>query len=163
MTRSELLDELWLQQDTAFDITTEYDSIPHKYGTKIMFQAEAYMLDAIGENPGITITELSDFFSKTVSACSQLVKKLVDKGLAYQRKNKQNNRMNNIFLTDEGTDVFKDHISITQACKKDTFDLLKEFTDKELETAIEIQKLLNTAYGNDLKAAKQDIDNFTKR
>lgn len=157
MTRCDLLNELWNQQDIAFDITTEYDSIPHKYGSLVLYQAEAYMLDIIGLHPGITTTELADAFGKTVSACSQLIKKLVQKNLAVQTRNETNKRIFNITLTPLGTEIFKTHVSMTESCKKATFDLLQSFTDDQLETAIQIQALLNQAYRNDLQMAKEDI------
>lgn len=155
MTRCELLNEIWNQQDIAFDITTEYDSVPHKYGTLALYQAEAYMLDAIGFHPGITTTELAEAFGKTVSACSQLVKKLMTKDLVVQTRNKINKRVINISLTPAGEEVFQSHIAITESCRQATFELLNSFSDEQLESSIKIQKMLNAAYRNDLQIVKE--------
>lgn len=156
MNRNELLNELWRQQDIAFDITTEYDSLPHRYGHIVLYQAEAYMIDAIGEKPGITTTELAESMGKTVSACSQTIKKLITKKLVIQNKNKTNGRLYNLELTDEGLKIYAVHTAMIEKCKQTTFDLLEKYSDEELKAAMEIQKAFNSSYANDVELARED-------
>ena len=59
-------------------LMNEYDSLPHDYGNAVLYQSEAHLIQCIGQNDGITVTEASKLLKKTKSACSQLVKKLVD-------------------------------------------------------------------------------------
>ena len=40
MERSEILKKLWAEQDEAFELMTEYDSLPHHYGEDVLYQAE---------------------------------------------------------------------------------------------------------------------------
>lgn len=78
--REELLRQLWTAQDEAYDLMCEYDSLPHHYGENILYQAEGHIIDLIAAYPGITITDLGNILKKTPSACSQIVRKLKEKG-----------------------------------------------------------------------------------
>ena len=76
--REELLEQIWAAQDTAYDLMSEYDSLPHSYGENVLYQAEAHLIDRIALHPGVTVTDLANMVRKTPSACSQLVRKLRD-------------------------------------------------------------------------------------
>ena len=155
MERNEILDQLWKEQDLAFELMTEYDSLPHHYGEDVLFQAEAYVVHEIGNKPGITTTEIAEKQKKTTSACSQLVKKLIVKGLVEQTRNEENKRIYNLTLTKDGERVYKDHIEFNKKCQKITFELLKEFTEEELATHIKVQKAINMAYKGDVERSHE--------
>ena len=157
MTRENILNELWQAQDAAFELTTEYDSLPHYYGNCVLYQAEAYMLSAIGNTPGITTSELAKKMSKTMSACSQVIKKLVNKGLVIQEKNAANKRVYNLSLTDDGKRICKSHVDFNRVCRAQTFEMLTDFSDEELTTAIRVQHALNKAYQKDVELTKRDF------
>ena len=59
--------------DQGCDYVNEYNAMLHDYNGIILYQAESQFLKKIGDNPGITITELATYFNKTTSACSQLM------------------------------------------------------------------------------------------
>lgn len=155
MNRNEILEELWAQQDTAFELMTEYDSLPHHYGTDVLYQAEAYVVHEIGKNPNTTTTELASILNKTTSACSQIVKKLVSKGLVEQTRNENNKRVYNLTLTPDGERVYKDHIEFNKMCQGITFELLKEFTEEELLIHTKVQKIINKSYAGDVARSKK--------
>ena len=48
--REELLEQIWAAQDTAYDLMSEYDSLPHSYGENVLYQAEAHLIDRIAGN-----------------------------------------------------------------------------------------------------------------
>ena len=100
--RKELLQKLWSAQDEAYELMAEYDSLPHTYGSVVLYQAEALVVNLIGEHSDITITELGSILKKTASACSQIVRKLKSKGLVEQVRNESNNRQLNLRLTEAG-------------------------------------------------------------
>ena len=97
----ELIDEF----DRGCDLTEEYDSLLHNYNGIILFQAESQMIKMIGNHPGITASEISKSFGKTGSASSQLIRKLKEKGWVRQERNEVNNRLYNLYLTDEGSAI----------------------------------------------------------
>ena len=97
--REELLEQIWAAQDTAYDLMSEYDSLPHSYGENVLYQAEAHLIDRIALHPGVTVTDLANMVRKTPSACSQLVRRLRDKGWVEQVRNAANNRQVMLRLT----------------------------------------------------------------
>ena len=152
--RAELLQQLWEAQDEAYDLMSEYDSLPHHYGENILYQAEGHIIDLIALYPGITITDLGSILRKTPSACSQIVRKLKEKGWVEQSRNKDNNRLYNLTLTESGQKVYQDHLAFNQYCQRETFSLLEEFTEEELEAHVRVQRRLNLAYQADVKRSR---------
>lgn len=153
--RAELLDQIWTAQDTAYDLMCEYDSLPHRYGENILYQAEAHLIDLIALHPDITITDISNILRKTPSACSQIVRKLRAKGWVEQIRNEENNRVINLRLTEEGMKVFQDHDAFDQDCQEKTFKRLDAFTDEELAVALTVQQRINEAYQDDVRRSRE--------
>lgn len=137
--------------DLTCELVTEYDSKPHQYGEVILYQAESYMVDAIGENPGITITDLAKKEKKTKSACSQLLRKLMTKGCVIQKRNAENHREYMLFLTEMGEKVFEAHIEVNEFCDNRAISMLEKFTEEELDICLKIQRCINNAFKEDVK------------
>lgn len=149
--REEILKGLWSTQDEAYDLMSEYDSMPHIYGSQLLYQAEGYMLHMIAEHPGSTVTEISALIGKTLSACSQIVRKLRFKGLVQQKRNPDNNRKYNLWLTDAGVKVHDGYLEFNRYCQGKTFQLLETLTDEELAVHTKVQRVLNEAYREDIR------------
>ncbi len=156
--RKDLLNDVWAEQDTAYDLMAEYDSLPHHYGDNIMYQAEGQIIDLIAANPGITITDLAQRLRKTTSACSQLVRRLREKDWIEQTRNVRNNRQFNLKLTPAGEAVYKDHMAFCDDCQKRAFALLSHFTEEELAHHIAVQRALNEAYRGDIQRSRIRIE-----
>lgn len=153
--RNELLMKIWESQDEAYDLMEEYDSLPHHYGDVVLYQAEAYIVNSIGRNPNITTTELAERLKKTPSACSQIVRKLVDKGLVVQERNPQNKRVYNLLLTQAGEIVFQEHIAFNEYCQGITFGMLEAFSDEDLKIYLKVQNCINQAYRGDIQRSRK--------
>ena len=134
---------------------SEYDSLPHRYGSDVLYQAEADIVNWIGQIPGITITELAENLKKTPSACSQLVKKLINKGLVVQKRNADNKRLYNLHLTADGQRVYQDHVNFNLNCQQITYTMLAEFNDEELATYLRVQMRINEAFLGDVQRSKE--------
>lgn len=152
--RKELLDDVWAEQDTAYDLMAEYDSLPHHYGDNIMYQAEGQIIDLIAANPGITITDLAQRLRKTTSACSQLVRRLREKDWIEQTRNARNNRQFNLKLTPAGEAVYNDHMAFCNDCQERAFSLLRQFSEEELAHHVAVQRALNEAYRGDIQRSR---------
>ena len=153
--RETLLRQVWAAQDEAYDLMYEYDSLPHRYGENTLYQSEAQIVDHIGEQPGITVTELAAILKKTPSACSQIVRKLRAKGWVEQVRNEENNRVYNLYLTEAGRRVYQDHTAFDRSCQAATFRLLETFSSEELEHHLMVQKKLNEAYQSDVEHSRE--------
>lgn len=147
--------DLFLKLIEAFDkgckYVDDYNALLHNYGGVIMYQAESQFIRQIGLNPGITITELAAIFDKTKSACSQLMRRMKEKGWIYQERNKENNREFRLFLTEAGQKIYVNHREFEDACYQRTINMLDAFSEKELQTYIDIQKQLNKAFKLDVE------------
>ena len=153
--RMGLLNEIWDAEDESYDLMQEYDSLPHRYGNRVLFQAEAYIVNCIGHYPDITTTELAKELRKTPSACSQIIRKLVEQELVVQNRNQTNKRIYNLRLTESGQKLYQDHISFNEDCQKITFDMLEQFSEAELETFLRVQKCINEAYRGDIRRSRE--------
>lgn len=141
--------------DQGYGLVNEYDSLLHDYNGIILYQAESQFIRRVGDVPGITITELSTFFNKTKSACSQLMYRMKKKNLLMQVRNERNNREYNLYLTDEGLKLYQFHKIFEEGCYRRTAEMLDSFTMEELETYIKIQKKLNDAFLLDVNESKE--------
>lgn len=65
MNRTEIFNKIWNEQDRAYELMFEYDSMPHKYGENIvLYQAEGELVDEVALHPDITVTELASILKK---------------------------------------------------------------------------------------------------
>jgi len=152
--RSKLFLELITTFDTGWDYVNEYNALLHDYHGVILYQGESQFIHKIGENPGITITELSKIYNKSVSACSQLMRRMKKKGWLYQERNKDNNREYRLYLSKEGEVVYKNHSRFEESCYNRTFHMLDEFNEEQIKNYISIQQQLNKAFAIDVKESR---------
>lgn len=78
--------------DDGYDLMTEYDSLPHRYGDVVLYQAESKVIQYIGHHKSVTLTENANTNGKTSSTYSQIIRKLRQKGWVKQVRNEHNNR-----------------------------------------------------------------------
>jgi len=80
------------------------------FGTGIpLYKTEIHTIDAIGKNPDLTITELAESMNVTKGAVSQMVNKLVAKGLIIKKRSKKDARFFTLHLTENGQIGFDKH------------------------------------------------------
>lgn len=140
------------------NIMREYDSIQHVYGGYSLYQTEAHMIEQIGDNPGINASQLAEIFKKSVSACSQIIKKLLLKKLIIQRYTPENGKIRRLYLTEAGEKVYMDH----RGLENDIFDRdIKEFKnvpDAELEIFLRISERIYKCFQLDLSIQKNKLE-----
>lgn len=142
-------------------LMNEYDSLPHDYGNEVLYQSEAHLIQCIGYHEGITVTEASKILKKTKSACSQMVKKLVNKNWVQQTRNKENSREYKLYLTPEGLTVYEHHENFDRLSYEQNSTELYDFSDQELNLYIKIQKKMNELIGLDVERSNNYFDNST--
>ncbi len=166
MTREEIFQTIWMEQDRAYDLMAQYDAIPHRYSEEItLYQAEGVLIDLIAEHKDVTITELAIILNKTPSACSQLIRKLRAKGIVEQVRNQKNNREYYLTLTEFGERVYKSHVAFTEDCQEKMRKLLAKYSDEELAIAAKVQESINAAYLDDVESGQRffPIPGFYKK
>lgn len=141
-------------------IMREYDSMQHIYAGRKLYQTEAHMLEQIGNCPGINTSGLAKIFSKTASACSQIIKKLMQKGLITRNQMLGNSRIYQLVLTESGKEVYEDHCLLeAHYLNRD----VKEFTDisiQEIRSFLKVSEKLRKCFKLDLEEQKEKLQCF---
>lgn len=140
--------------DESSSLIQEYDAQLHDYNGVILYQAESQLIKMIGNNPGISAAECARKLKKTLSACSQLIKKLKKKEWILQERNELNNRVYNLYLTDAGKIIYKSHKKFEEKCYKRTYRLLDQCTEEDFRTFIRVYKLINIGFHQDVEEGK---------
>lgn len=146
MERSELAVRLTETFEAGCVLANEYDARPRCYGGETLHRSEVQMLRFVGKHPKTTATEIALAMNKTVSACSQVIRKLRAKNLIKQLRNETNNREYYLELTELGCKVFEARGEFEQERRKRLEDCVSEFSDKEMSIYIEIQECLNEMF-----------------
>lgn len=161
--RNKLFLELITTFDKGWSYVNEYNALLHDYDGVILYQSESQFIHKIGENPGITITELSKIYDKSVSACSQLMRRMKKKGWLYQERNQNNNREYQLYLSKEGEVVYKNHSRFEETCYNRTLNMLDNFDEEQIKNYIAIQKQLNRAFAIDVEESRLIFSYVGKR
>jgi len=66
-------------------------------------------IHVIHENPGIRQKTLALKLSKEEASVSRIIKKLIDQNIIYRKKNKVDNKTQNLYLSPEGVEIIKKH------------------------------------------------------
>lgn len=159
MEREKLFKEIIEEIDLAYDLMYEYDSLLHQYGDHILYQEESHLIQCIGRTPGITNNELAKELKKTKSACSQMVKKLIEKNWVIRKKNENNNREYYLFLTEEGHKIFMDHEEFDRTCLEYKYRRLEQFSEEELKAYLKVQKVINYTFQEDVEKSYDYFNN----
>jgi DNA-binding MarR family transcriptional regulator len=125
-------------------VVNKYNSlekIPVRYGTKQnLFHSERHMLDIMGDNPGMNMTEFAAAAGVTKGAISQLVIKLEKKGVVKRYKRSGNDKEVMISLTDAGKEIYKKHKKINEDTMMPLFKKLDNYPDEKIHFLVTMFK-----------------------
>lgn len=117
----------------------DYQSKPRKYGTDDeLFMVEVHLLNLIGEDSKINVTRISRKTNRTKGAVSQIIDKLVNKGLVHKSKNPFNNREVKLELSEKGKKIFHYHQYLDREKNEGILSELSEFTSNDFKKYIAI-------------------------
>ena len=121
------------------------ETSPQYYGTDTMlYPNEAYTLRAIAEQPGINQREISQAMYRTKGATSIVIAKLVQKGLVECRKDREDQRMDRLYATEDGMKFYRSHRDydmryISMLCRE--LDLSMEDLEQVNNTVVLLMEL----------------------
>ena len=88
---------------------------PMTYGTQNKFyHSERHMLDIVGDDPGLNITEFAKAAGVTKGAISQVVSKLEKKVALKRFKSNDNDKEIRLGLTQQGERIYAHHQSVNE-------------------------------------------------
>lgn len=155
--RYDLYCKLLYELDEGCRLIVNYNSVPHNYGSATLYQTESQIIHLVGHRPGITASEIAAIFKKTPSACSQLIRKLRKKELITQKRNKENNREYQLYLTENGVKIFEDHDRFEKRCYQRSYQNLSSFSEDDFKIYIAIQRKLNETFAMDVEESNHDL------
>ena len=136
------------------DLLNTYDSLPHPYGNYILYPKEALIISTIGDNPGITAKELSQKFNTSESACSQIVKKLLNKEWISRIADENNKRIYHLYLTDTGLDIYDQHKKWDHRCFMLNYNHLENYSTEDFEFFFKLLQDINYSLENGVEESK---------
>jgi DNA-binding MarR family transcriptional regulator len=115
------------------------EKIPVQYGPKqSLYHSERHVLDNIGDNPGMNVTEFADSLGVTKGAISQILKKLESKGVARRYKKSTNEKEVFLELTKLGKEIYKEHQKINEQTIIPLYEELQKYPDEKVEFLIDM-------------------------
>ena len=121
------------------------EKIPVDYGIgKNLYHSERHMVDNIGDNPQMNVSEFARSIGVTKGAISQLVKKLEEKQVARRYKQAENDKEVFIELTELGKDIYKKHKEVEEESIIPLHDELLKYSDDKVYFLIEMFKWIDS-------------------
>lgn len=153
--RYQMFEKLLASFDEGLLRADEYDALLHDYNGVVLYQTESKVIQYVGETPGITAADLTKPMGITASAVSQIIKKLRKKGWILQKKNEDNYREYNLYLTQEGEEIYDLHEAFEKRCYDRTYHMLDGCSMEDMAVYIAIQERMNQAFEIDVEESRQ--------
>lgn len=143
------------------EIAKDFERVVHKYyksedlkrhyGTDMLLtRKEIHTIQFIGEYPRIGVVELAELQGVTKGATSQMVKKLVEKGLVIKKQSQSSESEICLELTELGQKAFKGHEDFHKSSGKQWEQILDQMSKDDLKIIKQfissLEKMLDTEY-----------------
>ena len=103
---------------------------PRPFGTDdLLYSSEIHMIDVIGRQPGICVTEIAQKLDITKGAVPKMIRKLIQKDMIYRYQAPENKKMVLFNLTDKGEIAFQAHVTFHEELDQNIirkFDVMPE-------------------------------------
>lgn len=108
----------------------QWENRKRTYGTKMLLtRSEINTIAAVGDNPGINITALASALGVTKAAASQMIYKLVDKGVVEKAVSPYSDTEVVLNLTEEGQKNYIAHRDIHTRSDEESLRLIQEMPE----------------------------------
>ena len=134
----------------VFTKFNEVEKNPRDFGVKSkLYPSEIHMVQAIGRNQGINLTELAQSLGITKGAVPKKIRKLESKNLVKRYRKEENKKEIYFFLTDDGKVAYERHEAFHAMMDNHLFDLFNSLNEKEQSIIItildELEKFADSA------------------
>ena len=128
------LEELLTLLDRVVAKLSAMQQTPREYGTRIpLYGSEIHTIQAIGKSVGINVTQLAEKMGVTKGAVSQMVSRLVEKGMVQKTHPQDNAKEVALGLTELGWIGFRNH----ERFDLDVLDTVREYCGSGLDTDLD--------------------------
>lgn len=123
--------------------TVNFFEKPHKYAADdSLYMREVHFVVEIGSMGAPTMSEVANRMNVTQGAVTQMATRLEKKGYVIRQKDTQDKRVTTISLTEKGKILCEEHIAYDQKEYAVVSEMLKEFSDEELEKLIRYEQVM---------------------
>jgi DNA-binding MarR family transcriptional regulator len=130
------IEELFIRMVNAYNAL---EKIPARHGTRHnLYHSERHMLDKIGDNTGMNVTEFAAAAGVTKGAISQLVTKLERKGIVRRYKKSTNDKEVFLELTKTGKEVYRQHKEMSEKALIPLVEELSKHSDEKVEFLVQM-------------------------
>lgn len=141
--------EMAWQMERIIHKYSQYEKRPQVYCKDIMLtQPEIHTVAIVGDHEGINVTQLAAMRGITKGAASQMVYKLVDKGLIKKQVSAESDAAVSLFLTKKGQQARKEHRKLHETMGTKFDALLSRIPEDVKDTMMDF-----------LKAFEEELDN----
>lgn len=134
-------DEIFYIIDRLISTHNRHENITRCYGLELpLTSTEIHVLDEIGRCPGIGIKGIAQNKGVTEGATSQLVKKLIKKGLVKKQISEESEAKVNLTLTKDGAICYREHTAFHRENNKrwyQTLDRLEDYDYTKIKELLE--------------------------
>ncbi|MBN1531991.1 MAG: MarR family transcriptional regulator [Spirochaetes bacterium] len=124
------------------------DSRALEYGTgDFLYPAEIHVIEAIGKNQGSTVNEICLKFGVTKGAISQIVNKLLRKGLIDKTRNPEYHKEIILTLTKRGKRAFEGHERLHGLMDAELYRYVSDFQKEDMKRFEEFLSRIETHIG----------------
>lgn len=151
---SQLMDSLY----SFSQISGINQNTPRTYGTEdILYMAEVHLIRDIAEHTGITVTQLAQLNNKSKSAISQMIDKLLHKGLVEKHQHPDSKRQIAIYLTERGETINQYHAKLDKHEYSKLLKYLPEYTEEDFQRIIYLLDLITKGSERAIKQKQKNI------
>jgi len=140
-------------------MVSEYNAlekIPMKLCSQYdLYHSERHMLDKIGDNPGMNVTDFAKALGVTKGAVSQVVRKLESKGIVRRYKGRTNEKEVLLELTDAGQDIYLEHKRTNEDTIKPFVEELTKHPDDKVQFLMAMFKWIDRFLEQSVKKMKE--------
>jgi len=95
---------------SIMNLTQQLEKLPKKFGTgELLSRSEIHLIEIIGDNEGLSVTDIGKYLGITKGAVSQSLKRLEAKGFSFKRTDPENLSRSIVMLTAKGFTAFWAH------------------------------------------------------
>lgn len=133
------------------------ESHPHDYGTGVVLhRAEIHTVQAVGDEPGLSVGDLAERMGVTKGAASQMVRRLEDKRMLTRSHPKGNRKTVALKLTELGEAARSEHMryhqSMERLVREHLGERFAEMTQAFDAVFSELEAVLDRIDGGELRA-----------
>lgn len=115
-----------------------------------MTRRKIHTIQFIGDEPGINMKRLAEKQGVTKGAASQMISKLVEKGLVAKNRSKESEAEVELSLTAEGLKAYEGHRKYHKEKGKEWFERFCSYPQEQIDSCLKILREMETLLDKDL-------------